>query len=476
MGIVEDTKGRVDDFLSMLGVFQSSPGSAVGTTQENYEGQDLTSSLMSNDIEVQSRMEDIARGTGIGTVGGQTHLPGQGAGEMGVVGAVSHSPASGRVMLPSERAVQLQQVAVVLDAQYQSGQIDQATYQANQAQVIAEAGALARYPSVANMYPVQGTQTKFQAAMAAAQGQVDAYRAAKTSGQSTGVLKLGGNIVQSAVQTSPQSQVAMVSNVQATPSMTPVKSKTETSTFLSAMAGAAKNVSSIITGKSSIGKSLTVFTQSDKQQAKPKYDIDQLVSSVDAKRSVQQNIITLPAISISPGQSVSTKVVQPSFVSSAAISAAKAQLSNNTVNSIIGVNAATKGAVVIPISQQALAQRNLANSIKPNSVSAPVVTNQAIARASTVNTIQTLANSIKSNVAQPVTRTISFKSASPAAGATGSGGAVTYSGGVAYIGSVGSGGSSKSGSGGSSGSKGGSGGAVTYSGGVAYIGSVGKGK
>jgi hypothetical protein len=365
--------------------------------------------------------------------------------------------------------VQLQQVAVVLDAQYQSGQIDQATYQANQAQVIAEAGALARYPSVANMYPVQGTQTKFQAAMAAAQGQVDAYRAAKTSGQSTGVLKLGGNIVQSAVQTSPQSQVAMVSNVQTTPSATSVKSKTETSTFLSAMAGAAKNISSIITGKSSIGKSLTVFTPSDKQQAKPQYDIDQLVSSVDAKRSVQQNIITLPAISIPPGQSVSTKVVQPNFVSSAAVSAAKAQLGNNTVNSIIGVNAATKGAVVIPISQQALAQRNLANSIKPNSVSAPVVTNQAIARASTVNTIQTLANSIKSNVAQPVARTISFKSASPAAGATGLSALSSSRYNV-------SGGSSKSGSGGSSGSKGGSGGAVTYSGGVAYIGSVGKGK
>ncbi|MCK9568495.1 hypothetical protein M0R72_06110 [Candidatus Pacearchaeota archaeon] len=466
MGIIEDTKNRVDNYLSMIGVFQSSPGSAVGTNQENYEGQDLTSSLMSTDIWIQSQMEDAAKGTGIGTVGGQTHMPGQGAGEIGVVGAVSHAPTSGHAMLPSERALQLQQVAAVLDTQYQSGQIDQATYQAYQAQVIAEAGQLARYPSVANMYPVQGQQTKFQAAMEAAQGQVAAYRAAKESGQSMATVQLGGDLAQRIVSTPVSAPVA--SSVVNAPTRSVTPAAGSTANFLSAMANAAKNIAGII--------NKTTATPTVSSQVKPTYDIEQLAASLDAKRSMQQNVITLPGISLN--------TVKTSTISANAANAAKLQLSNNsTINSVVGISAATKAPVIIPITQQALSNIALANKITPNIVASPIVSNQVQAQVglvSKVSTLQALANNIKTNVAQPITRTITFAQASPSASSSrgsnaSGGGGVSYSGGVAYIGSSGGGSGGSSGGGRSSGG-GGSSGAVTYSGGVAYIGSVGRGK
>jgi hypothetical protein len=477
----------------MSGIFSSSKGvpsdtSVYGAPSENMAAQEPTAMMMASDIWIQSQMEDAAKGTGIGTVGGKTHMPGQGPGEIGVVGIVSHAPQSGKAMLPSERAAQLQLVAVALDSQYQSGQIDQATYNANQAAVIAEANALARYPSVTNMYPTAGAPTKFQSAMDSALGQVAAYRASKDAGVQSGPMKLGGTIAPTApavqMQQAPQvQQVQQVQRVQ--PAAT---SKESTSRFLTAMSNAAKNITSIITKTPQ--SQARVLTPSEPSHVTPQYNIEDLM----ATKKAQQNIITLPAITMMPGQSVGASTVQSKTgqalksltspgqtplnsgqsqqlavtkLSINAINVANAQMQNNTVNSIVGVSVANKAPVVIPISQQALSKMNLANAIVPNSVASPIVSNQVMAQANLANRItanqavQAAAASVKTNVAQPVTRTITFQNTSqnvasysapaaakasysapapaPAPAASKSSGAVKYSGGVAYIGSVGKG-------------------------------------
>jgi hypothetical protein len=466
MGIIEDTRARIDNYLSMSGIFSASPDSTNGTSQtniyggpiENQAAQETTAMMMSTDIEQQAAMEDAAKGTGIGTVGSKSHFPGQGPGEIGVVGAIAHSPGSGRVLLPSEQVAKLQQDSATLDSMFQQGQIDQATYNANQADILARGAALVRYPSVANMYPTAGAPTKFQSAMDAALGQVAAYKASKDAGQATATLKLGGNIVQQAV-VPVQQQVQQVQQVQVAPKASPT-------TFLTAVSNAAKNITRIIGLPTQ-----STQTPSAAQKVVPQYNIEALVSNLKSK----QNIITLPAITMMPGQSINTQTVQQpksgqtlksltsvgqsllksqqpmamTNISLNAVNAAKAQLANT--NSIVGISAATKAATVIPITQQAQAKMNLANAIVPNSVAKPIVSNQVQSQASLVNRIsafQSAAISVKTNVAQPVTNVIQFKTSAPVAAkssytapvaARSSTPAVTISKGVAYIGSVGRG-------------------------------------